>query len=201
MGVSDSERGSPILDGESFAALVPQQSWAWVKLPAVLPGTSAQPRMKTLGLKARVKPLASIRMVGASPLSSNTADSLVLNASSSDVAVADVDIEGGMLSAVSSHDGGFAASVPTSVPQVKITGSRWDLGVAGSVLVNVPSSGNLLKLTSTPFRIESVIPAAGTVVPVGGVFQVLSSVPADPSLLDHVKLFKDVTATKRNHPN
>lgn len=175
--------GNAVLDGGVFAVLVPASSWDWISGTALLPGSTAQPLMQNLGAKARMMPVKALAI---SPLSS-----------SEDVAVADVVVDGGFLLAASGPAGTFAvpAWVPADATVVSVKGERRDLGVTGIFSAFVPSSDNLLRLATVPFRVMNAVPPNGTVAPVGSVVMLMLSGPADPATLTNAKLFKEAEAT------
>jgi hypothetical protein len=175
--------GNAVLEGGSFAVLVPSSTSDWISGTALLPNSAAQPLMQNLGVKARMMPVKALSL---SPLSS-----------SEDVAVADVVVDGGFLLAASGATGAFAVPVwvPADASAVSVKGERRDLGVTGSFSASVPSSNNLLRLATVPFRVLNAVPANGAVAPVGSVVMMMLSGPADPVTLTNAKLFKEVEAS------
>lgn len=177
--------GNPILDGGAFAVLVPDQAWDWVSGTALLPGSLAQPLMRKLGAKARMAAVAPPRGRTASTRGDE------------DVAVADAVVEAGHLSAVSGAAGAFA--VPARMPEdgsgaAVLKGSRWDLGVTGTLSVPIPSAGQALRLAAVPFRVLTVFPAERAEVGVGSIVEVLLSTAADPATLGQTRLYAEAQA-------
>lgn len=177
--------GNPILEGGAFAVLVPDQAWDWVSGTALLPGSLAQPLMRKLGAKAR--------MAAVAPPKGRTASTR----GDEDVAVADVVVEAGHLSAVSGAAGAFA--VPARLPEdgsgaAVLKGSRWDLGVTGTLSVPIPSAGQALRLAAVPFRVLTVLPAERAEVGVGSIVEVLLSTAADPATLGQTRLYAETQA-------
>lgn len=175
--------GNAVLEGGSFAVLVPTLNWDWISGTTMLPSSTAQPLMQNLGVKARMMPLKASAI---SPLSS-----------SADVAVADVVVDGGFLLAASGATGAFAVPVwiPADAAAVSIKGERRDLGITGGFSALVPSTGNTLRLATVPFRVLNAVPANGAVAPVGSVVMLMLSGPADLATIPGAKLFKEVEAT------
>ena len=175
--------GNAVMEGGSFAVLVPPSNWDWVSGTALLPGSTAQPLMQNLGVKARMMPVKALAI----PASS----------SSEDVAVADVVLDGGFLLAASGPTGAFAVPVwvPSDAAAASIKGERRDLGVTGGFTALVPSTGNTLRLATVPFRVLNAVPANGAVAPVGSVVMLMLSGPADLATIPGAKLFKEVEAT------
>ncbi len=197
--------GNEILEGGAFAILAPASTWDWISGTALLPGSTAQPLMQNLGVKARMVPVkalaqpraASGQKPGSKPLAAaplNTTLAMAPLSPSDDVAVADVIVDGGFLQAVSGTTGAFAVPsfVPGGATLVPIKGERRDLGVTGNFSASVPSSDNLLRLATVPFRVLNAVPANGATAPVGSVVMLMLSGPADVATLTGAKLFKEV---------
>ncbi|MBL0313014.1 MAG: hypothetical protein IPP78_09950 [Holophagaceae bacterium] len=110
-----------------------------------------------------------------------------------DVAIVDAVITGNFIQAASGPEGRFLLPATLVTGKLSISGERYDLGVKGSVDVDVPSAGNTLRLASVPFRVMTILPAENTEVNLGQVFTVLLSAPADPAMLDKVKLLNGST--------
>ncbi len=164
--------GNPLMEGGSFAILVPTQTWAWVTGTAFMDPGLAQ------GLKARASAAKSLRlapMVAGEP-----------------TPVGDAVVQAGYLPAVSGLEGHFAVPVFTTPATNTLQGQRWDLGVSGSLDAAVPSSGNLLQLASVPFQVVTALPAEGAQVAPGSVLTLLLSGPADPMTTSNVKLYRVV---------
>ncbi|MBI3132603.1 MAG: Ig-like domain-containing protein [Acidobacteria bacterium] len=163
------EGGNPVLDGGSFAVLVPNQSWDWVSGVAVMDPGVAQ------GLKARMGAAKTLRLA---PAIAGQA-----------TPVGDAIIVAGYLPGVSGGEGRFAVPVFTSAGPVTLQGQRWDLGVTGTLGVPVPSVGNQLNLATVPFRIVTLLPYEGFEVGTGSVMTLLLSGPADANSLANVHLY------------
>lgn len=166
--------GNAVLEGGAFAVLAPASNWDWISGTALLPGSTAQPLMQNLGAKARMMPVKALAI---SPLPS-----------SEDVAVADVIVDGGFLQAVSGSTGAFAvpAWVPTDATAVSVKGERRDLGVTGTFSAFVPSSDNLLRLATVPFRVLNAVPASlsgGSTLKRGGQMLQQTSYPSGSYIL------------------
>ena len=187
---------NPILEGGSFAVLVPAKPWAWVTGTASMPATLAQ----AIGEKLRNKPVIN---GDERRYSNKTVADITVNHRSSpvdsslppgDVAVKDALVSGNFLDAASGATGLFAMpAFAPSTGKLKLTGQRWDLGLTGSVEVDVPSTGNALRLSTVPFIIQAVLPPEGAVVEPATVFTVLTSAPMDPSALTAVRLWQGTT--------
>jgi hypothetical protein len=193
--------GNPLMDGGSFAVLAPPQAWDWISGTALIPAELANPVMQKLGAKARMMVLKApqTKITKRAPAKGTTrkAASKPALQGSGDVAVADVSVEGGFLTAASGLTGAFAvpAFTPADATPITVTGSRWDLGVTGSFTASVPSAGNTLRLATTPFRVETVVPASGSTVPATVAFTLLLSAPADPATTGKVVLYREIAGT------
>ncbi len=176
--------GNPILEGGSFAVILPTTPWGWVTGSAVVPAAVAGALQSALGEKASKLALITSTRSAAEDQAS--------------VGVGDVQIQAEYLMAVSGLGGAFAvpALVPLGASPVPVTGSRRDLGVSGSLACAVPSSANVLNLAPRPFRVESATPAELAEVGVGTVIELVFSTPADPITLTHSILFRELVTTE-----
>jgi hypothetical protein len=175
---------NPILEGGAFAVLVPTRAWAWVtgtvSMPQGLAGAMAK------ALKYKVGGIHS--SLGANNERKQTFASGI---PAGDVPVKDALFSGNFLQAASGSTGLFA--LPAFAPatgKMTLTGQRWDLGLTGSAEVEVPSTGNALRLATIPFAIQAILPQESAVVDLSAVFVVLTTTPMDPSAFAGVKLFQ-----------
>jgi hypothetical protein len=206
--------GNPILEGGAFCVLVPNKAWAWVSGTVTMPKALAMTIQQALTqgpeassfitvhhrsspVKKRNEPVMNgingdkdKKQLSVSP----TRNLGFAATSTDDVAVADALLSGNFLSSTSGPTGAFATPAFTPITgKLTLTGSRWDLGVKGSLEVDVPSSANPLRLATVPFLVLNVLPAENTEVGLGSIAMVLLSAPADPTSLGSVRLLKGIT--------
>jgi hypothetical protein len=206
---------NPILEGGSFAVLVPTKAWAWVTGTVSMPEGLAQAIRQALGLKnpagsrllsSPPSPSSLLKkendeLTGIQGMKGINEKTLVNAIPPGDVAVKDALVSANFIQAASGVTGIFA--LPTFAPttgKLKVTGQRWDLGLTGSIDVDVPSAGNALRLTTIPFAIQAVLPVENAVVDLSTVFSVLTTTPMDPGSLVGIKLYQDISPSSPKSP-
>jgi len=174
--------GNPVLAGGAFTVLAPVGAWDWVAGTTLLPAASAQVMLAKLGAKSGLRPA----------LSQGSALAQAAGLSGSAATVADVTVTAGLVPAVSGPAGAFAvpAMVAASGATATVTGSRYDLGLSGTVSAPVPSTGASLSLNVRPFSIETLSPAEGAQVDPGQVLVLATSTAMDPASLTGIQLFQ-----------
>lgn len=200
------EESNPILEGGSFAVLVPIAPWAWVTGVVSMPQGLAQlMAARSTGRKSPSSPASLIpkgkaESTGMKGMQGMPSKAIPVNPRvpsaalpAGDVAVPDALVTANLLQAASGPAGVFALPVlAPATGKLPITGSRWDLGLRGSLDVDAPSAGNALRLTTIPFAITAILPPEGSLLETSAIFTVLTSTPMDEASLAGVRLLRIV---------